>query len=231
MYFSLIGTADGLQWCVLAWKGLVSTMAHPMPFLQLSYIHWQEQYLSHCCCNWTDHWDLEAIFSEKRMTNPEKMKFHSREHNTNGVFLFSFSSLERDEWESHYSNIIFMLFFQARYSMREWANQQIVTSFGRSIYDIHGNIKIRRKLKQWREIWKKWKGGMEKGLKRQRRLRFGRKKLEQISMLGRINTWYRKYEFTRVRSQNTGWGGDKVCWKRLKRNGMMLKENILVATY
>lgn len=30
----------------------------------------------------------------------------------------------------------------------EWRNQQILTSFGGSIYDVHGDIESRRKLKQ-----------------------------------------------------------------------------------
>lgn len=45
---------------------------HPITFLQLSDVDCQEQYLPHCCCNWTNCWDLEAFFSGKRLTNPPK---------------------------------------------------------------------------------------------------------------------------------------------------------------
>lgn len=154
MYFSLIGTADGLQWCVLARKVLVSTKAHPMPFLQLSYIHWQEQYLSRCSCNWTDHWDLEAIFSEKRMTNPEKWSSIA-ENITAMVSSYSLFPPLREMNENHITQILFSCFFSKQDTA--WENGQISRLWQvleRSIYDIHGNIKIRRKLKKWREIWK-----------------------------------------------------------------------------
>lgn len=154
MYFSLIWTADGLQLCARAGKGLVSMMAHPMSFLELPCIDCQEQYLSHCCCNWTNHWDLESIFSGNRMTNPEKWNSMAENIIEMVSYYYLFPPL-REMNVNQATQILFScFFFQVGYSMGNWANQQIVTSFGRSIYDVHGDIKIKRKLKQWRKIWK-----------------------------------------------------------------------------
>lgn len=97
-----------------------------------------------------------------------------------------FKKKKKKEWEAE----------DSMKSKGEWRNQQVVTGFRGSICDVQGDLKSRRKLKQWRETWReRQKGGVEKDLKRQERLRFCRKRLGvQISMLGRVNMWYIRLE-------------------------------------